>query len=192
MPVTATDTVFLEFARIPNFEMVRGLGERRSSRREAAAALQEQRSMAISIEIDIPPGAGHESAIKELEKELSSLPEDAFSDIWVSLSGFPSFGALTNSEHAFLMFFRFGGDPGFVSSNPFYDDGRDEMVQFELANGQVDEYPLDSCYPTARAKEALLHFARTGDVPDWMQWLNASGDGNQSPNDPFDVEFYLN
>ncbi len=140
--------------------------------------------MSISIIVDLPAGAGRESAIRELEEKLAALPENAWADIWVNHSRYPSIGALVSWEHAYLTFYRFDCDPGFVSLNPLYDDS-DEMVRFELANGQTDDVPLASCYPTEKAKEALLHFARTGKAPDWLQWLNASRDGNASPNDPF-------
>ena len=140
--------------------------------------------MSISINIDVPTGAGRQSAIRELEEKLAALPENAWADIWVRHSRYPSMGALVSWENTYLMFYRFECDPGFVSLNPLNDDS-DEMVQFELANGQTDDIPLASCYPTDKAKEALLHFARTGKAHDWLHWLNASGDGNASPNDPF-------
>jgi len=68
------------------------------------------------------------------------------------------------------MFLRFEGDTGFSSRNPNYEGPENEMLKVKLANGQLDEYPLSWAYPENIWTKALLHFAKTGDPIDSVEW----------------------
>ena len=57
------------------------------------------------------------------------------------------------------------------------------MLEFELSNGQVDEYPEAWTLPTDDVLHALRHFAETSSVPESITWSNDSGDKTAGPND---------
>jgi len=83
------------------------------------------------------------------------------------------------------MYLRYEGDAGFSSRNPQYKGPENAVLEYWLSNGQRDEYPASRVYSTDKVFEALEWFANTRKTPLSIAWVNDSGDGNASPNDPF-------
>jgi hypothetical protein len=121
----------------------------------------------------------------ELRAALSSAPPDGFLEVWIDHSPYPSLCALVNGAKGWLMCLRYDGDAGFSSRNPRYAGPVEAKIQYQLANGQMDEYPASWAYPREEVFEALLHFARHRKVPDAIEWFNDAGDGKKSPNQDF-------
>jgi hypothetical protein len=89
-------------------------------------------------------------------------------ELWLSVEGGPSICMLRNGEHAWLMYLRFEGDSGFVSQGELSTQGG---ASYELANGQVDEYPLAWCIDVKQCYKALAYFfANGGAQTDWVSW----------------------
>ncbi|WP_309398009.1 hypothetical protein [Cerasicoccus maritimus] len=128
-----------------------------------------------------------DSREKILVDRLQLISDLRFVEIWLKYPRFPMLGVLINSDDAFLQAFRFQGDPGFFSNNPSRSEC-DELVEFELENGQVDEFPSKSCYTKKEAIRACLDFAVDGKFPDWIDWIYAGMDGADSPNDKLSPE----
>ena len=97
-------------------------------------------------------------------------------ELWLSVPGGPRMCMLRNREHAFLMYLRFPGDSGFVSSGSAAAEGK---VPYTLSNGQVDEYPESWCLPARRCYWALASFfTNDGQRPERIAWQeppNAAG-----------------
>ena len=89
-------------------------------------------------------------------------------ELWASESEGPSLCMLRNGEHAFLMYLRFHGDPGFVSSGEGTAQG---VVEYRLSNGQVDEYPASWCVPKEKCYKAVAYFfVNEGQRPEGLAW----------------------
>ena len=128
------------------------------------------------ISVTIPPTpAERQSALVDVLEQLSSLPPDRPAEIWVMLPEYPHLCALLDeSGRGWLMLLRHDDDTGLHSVNPAYDGPPDARSPFRLSNGQLDLYPEAWCYPAADVLAAVEHFARTGDVPGWIQWEHAA------------------
>ena len=81
------------------------------------------------------------------------------------------------------MFLRYEGDAGFSSRSSDRPFSKNKL-EFELSNGQVDEYPEAWTLPTDDVLDALRSFAQTSSVPESITWSNDSGDTTTGPNDP--------
>jgi hypothetical protein len=124
-------------------------------------------------------------SLKQLADGLTSLADAEYAEVWVDHDAFPSMCALIHGDRGWLMCLRYDGDGGFSSRNPAYDGKPDAMIDYCLSNGQRDVYPAAWTYPTPNVLDALTAFARDRRVPEWISWLNDSGDGALSPNDPW-------
>ncbi len=112
-----------------------------------------------------------------------------FREVWLESPSGGLLCALMNGELGWLMYLRERGDAGFSSRNRAYAGPPDEMVEYELANGQLDEYPRAWAYPIEVIERALEHFRQTGTPPTFIEWHNDSGDGEQiAPQGPRDSE----
>jgi hypothetical protein len=107
-----------------------------------------------------------------------------FREIWLESSSGASLGALINGEIGWLTYMRHDGDAGFSSRNPGYVGPADQMIEYRLNNGQVDEYPQAWAYPVEVVERALEHFRQTGTPPTFIHWHNDSGDGETIPPRP--------
>lgn len=66
------------------------------------------------------------------------------------------------------MYLRYEGDSGFISQGEPSAHG---VALYELANGQVDEYPLAWCIDVEQCYKALAYFfVNEGAQPDWVSW----------------------
>lgn len=89
-------------------------------------------------------------------------------EIWLSVESGPSICMLRNGKHAWLMYLRYEGDSGFVSQGELRAQG---VASYELANGQIDEYPLAWCIDIEQCYKALaFFFVNKGAQPDWVSW----------------------
>jgi hypothetical protein len=123
-----------------------------------------------------------------VKRTLNEASRFLFVDRSVNHSTYPALCVLIADDDGWLMCLRYDGDAGFSSRNPDYRGDAEESLEFELGNGQVDEYPAAWCYPRARVLAAVLHFAETGRVPADISWDNDSGDGRGSPNDALEID----
>jgi len=121
-------------------------------------------------------------ALGELRLACSKARTTQFAEISVDRNDFPTLYALINGDRGWLMLLRYEGDAGF-SSRSSDDPSSDEMLDFQLGNGQVDKYPRKWTLPTDEVLSALQQFALTGLVPETIAWFNDSGDGTSGPND---------
>jgi hypothetical protein len=104
-----------------------------------------------------------------------------YREVWLESPSGSLLCALINGGVGWLMYLRERGDAGFSSRNPEYVGSPDEMVEYELSNGQVDEYPRAWAYPIEVVGRALEHFRQTGMPPTFIEWYNDSGDGETIP-----------
>ncbi len=100
-----------------------------------------------------------------------------FRQVWLESPDGRILSALINGELGWLMYLRESGDAGFSSRNPEYVGSAAEMVQYQLDNGQIDEYPRAWAYPVEVIDRAIEYFSRTGKPPTFIEWHNDSGDG---------------
>jgi len=107
-------------------------------------------------------------SIKAFGLALDRYDGHAQFELWLSLAHGPSMCMLRSGEHALLMYLRFPGDPGFVSSGAA---NAEAPVRYTLSNGQVDEYPESWCVPVEQCFKALAYFfANGGKRPEWIAW----------------------
>jgi hypothetical protein len=89
-------------------------------------------------------------------------------ELWASEEEGPSLCMLSNGEHAFLMYLRFHGDSGFISVG---EAAAERTVEYQLSNGQIDEYPASWCVPIEQCYKAVAYFfVNEGRRPDWLAW----------------------
>lgn len=100
-----------------------------------------------------------------------------FAEIWVEKDDGSAMCALINGDLGWLMYLRQAGDAGFSSRNPEYDGPSGTLMEFQLNNGQMDEYPVAWTIPIQEIQRALDYFKRTGKPPSFITWHNDSGDG---------------
>jgi len=111
---------------------------------------------------------------KEIEHLLRDHEASEYREIWIE-NDKANMCALAAGKIAWLMFLRFNGDAGFSSRNPNYTGAKDEMLEFMLSNGQMDEYPLSWTLPEETWVKAILHFAKTGQPIKTIQWHDDGG-----------------
>jgi hypothetical protein len=69
------------------------------------------------------------------------------------------------------MYLRFPTDSGFVSDS---QSNNSNLVDFIMANGQVDEYPLSWCIDKERAYKVLEYFyVNSGEQSPHIKWLES-------------------
>jgi hypothetical protein len=103
--------------------------------------------------------------------------ESPFREVWLESPNGGLLCALINGDLGWLGYLREPGDAGFSSRNPGYTGPPDEMVEYRLSNGQLDEYPRSWAYAVEVVERALEHFRQTGAPPTFIEWHNDSGDG---------------
>jgi hypothetical protein len=107
--------------------------------------------------------------VAELEAALA-IPCPSFLELWVELDDGQLIAALVNRDRGWLMHLRYAGDSGFSSRNPDYRGDPNELIDYKLSNGQLDQYPASWAYPVADLKRALRFFIETRRPPDWIEW----------------------
>ncbi len=112
----------------------------------------------------------------ELRRALMPFASEQFRDICVSINqGGPSLTALLNRNIGWLMYLRHDdGDTGFSSRNPTFEDhdaaqgspafvsrfrgALVPVIEYQLSNGQMDEYPASWALPEQEIMRALEYF----------------------------------
>jgi hypothetical protein len=106
-----------------------------------------------------------------LRELLASVRKLDFAEVWLDKANGGAQCLLKNQDRAWLMFLRHkDGDAGFSSHNPDYTGPQDAMVEFQLSNGQGDEYPAAWCLPLETALRAVEHFFIYGEKAPWVHW----------------------
>lgn len=93
-----------------------------------------------------------------------------YSELWLEHPAMPTLAAMVNDDRAWLTFFRAIEDPGFHSCNPDYTGPADAVLDYIVANGQGDEYPVSWTYPTETALQAAEHFYLYGERAPFITW----------------------
>ena len=91
-------------------------------------------------------------------------------ETWINHADGASMCALTNGTVGWMMFLEPGDEIGYRSHNPLHAGSDDEMIQYVLENGQMDEYPALWAIPLDDVRRAMGDFADTGMKPDWVEW----------------------
>lgn len=76
---------------------------------------------------------------------------------------------LHSGGHCILVHMAHEGDSGHSSRNPNSTAG-DEVLEFLLSNGQVDEYPVSMTIPVNVARQACDYFLVTGQMYHGVTW----------------------
>ena len=109
------------------------------------------------------------SAIEEFGRLLDRIEELERFELWLSTENGQVISMLKNKKNAWLMYLRFEGDSGFHSFNEAINNN--SVVEFQLANGQLDEYPKQWCIEIESCYKALTYFwVNSGEKADWIQW----------------------
>jgi hypothetical protein len=88
--------------------------------------------------------------------------------LWISVQNGSSICMLRDADHAWLMYLSFSGDSGFVTRG---DQNKRGNCNYQLANGQVDEYPLSWCIDLERCYKAIAYFfVNDGARYDFIEW----------------------
>ena len=95
------------------------------------------------------------TSTESMRRLLSRYDETPEFELWAISSCGPSLCMLRNGGHALLMYLRQEGDSGFSSRS-----GADceTTVEYRIANGQRDEYPLAWCIDVKQCYEAFAFF----------------------------------
>jgi hypothetical protein len=119
------------------------------------------------------------SSIQNLRASLTESGRQ-FGEVWLEATDDgPALCMLVNGNQAFLIYLGDNnGDLGFTSRNPRYEGPMDAVMEFELSNGQIDEYPAAWAVPLNDALEACEHFVASGGgrSPDITWHDDSSGD----------------
>lgn len=104
---------------------------------------------------------------------LENYKNKEFAEIWLSLNkqDTPSLCILVNKERAFVMYLRYNGDVGYTSRD-LTKSNTTEKIDFYLANGQLDKYPLFSTIPIQDAIKALQYFYLHQNMDPIITWYN--------------------
>jgi hypothetical protein len=99
-----------------------------------------------------------------------SLPRSEYREIWENKPDGRAICALIRRDVGWLMYLRETGDSGFHSRNPAYQGSDDDMLDYVLSNGQLDEYPASWALPLETVERALQHFRATGERASFVEW----------------------
>lgn len=105
------------------------------------------------------------------------MPQSPYQDLCIHGPHEQSLYVLINGDVGWLMYLREPGDAGFSSRNPDYAGPEDAMIDYELSNGQADEYPASWALPLPLIMRAIEYFRSEGLPPPFVVWHNDSEDG---------------
>src|SRR5688500_12064301 len=97
-------------------------------------------------------------------------------EIWLEAEDGQLLCALISGERGWLMYLREPGDAGFSSRDPDYIGAPEDMLEFELDNGQTDYYPAGWTLPIEEIERALEYFEREQAPPPFVSWHDDSGE----------------
>jgi hypothetical protein len=107
-------------------------------------------------------------SIEEFGRALDDFDKHEEFELWLNTEDGRALCMLRNADMAWLMYLWHEGDSGCTSiGNPQLQG----TVQYQLSNGQVDEYPAAWCLQVEDCYKALAYFfANEGLRPDWIEW----------------------
>jgi Immunity protein Imm1 len=108
----------------------------------------------------------------KLRDILRKYETTQFREIWLRVPGGPSLAALMNRDMGWLMYLRESGDAGFSSRNPDFAGGDKTVIEYKLANGQLDEYPANWALGENDVLKALEHFLECRSRPTFITWYD--------------------
>ncbi len=114
--------------------------------------------------------------VSQFEEIFKSYENEEFREIWLNSPEGPSICALLNKKIGWLMFLRQEGDPGFSSRNITFPGN--EMINYNLSNGQVDEYPASWAFSESEIFDALCYFVEHKDRTPSIEWHDDSKTNN--------------
>ena len=119
-------------------------------------------------------------SLKNKELELTNIDElttllknlETYEEVCISGFGSTSMIILLNNNYAFLSYFRYDGDHGFISINSLK---RSESYQeFKLGNGQIDKYPNNILVDRQIGIEAIKYYFETEHMNPEIDWISQS------------------
>ena len=110
--------------------------------------------------------------IERLRAELSA-PEQ-YKEIWREGADGSRMCALINGATGWLMYLPDEESSGFSSRNPNYSGPSTATLDYQLSNGQVDEYPLSWALPLTEIQGALEYYVVESRPAPWICWHDDS------------------
>ena len=110
------------------------------------------------------------SSIKELETAWEQTADKQFREIWMEAQNGPKLCVLCSGNIGWLMYLPKDSEIGWSSWNSAYRGNINEMVQYRLVNGQVDEYSAEWALPENDLILAVGYFVEFGDRSPLIQW----------------------
>lgn len=111
-----------------------------------------------------------EQTIKSIEDfavELDKFDAVTEFELWLCLESGPAVCMLRKGTNAWLMYLRHSDDDGVTSEGA----SRVGTVNYQLANGQIDQYPATWCVPVEICYKALAYFfVNEGQRAEFLNW----------------------
>src|SRR5437762_3798151 len=95
------------------------------------------------------------ASIEQLGLALDRFDLESQFELWISRDDGPSLTMLRNGDNAWLMYLRFKGDSGVVSSSAPRKIG---ICSYTLSNGEINECPLSWCIELEECYKAVAYF----------------------------------
>jgi hypothetical protein len=115
------------------------------------------------------------STEQAMRKALAESASVKFREIWLRAEGGPAICALINEKTGWLMYLREPGDAGFSSRNRSYSGRASAMIEYELSNGQRDEYPASWAVSLKVIEDAFVHFLAYQSRMSSIDWHDDGG-----------------
>jgi hypothetical protein len=117
---------------------------------------------------------GAESHIKSAPELLTVMADAAsmkYLEVWVE-KGTESICMLANGSQAWLMYLLNQDEEFYSTRNPKVDEDTGEYLDFFLANGQGDVYPVSYLIAKEEAIRGMEYFIEHGGRAPWLSWHN--------------------
>ncbi|MBB6430919.1 Imm1 family immunity protein [Algisphaera agarilytica] len=95
---------------------------------------------------------------------------DSFDELCIQSPNGDSLLALINGKRGFLVIMNSENGSSRTSRNPDYSDDNDSTIEYQLSNGQVDEYPESWALPIELIRQALSDFEQNHTIPTYITW----------------------
>jgi hypothetical protein len=106
----------------------------------------------------------------DAEALVEQLFDEAQPEIWIERYEGDGLLVAVSEPRAFVMYLREPGDAGFHATDPSLADSP-EYMEWELENGQVDEFPYGDTVPVSDALDAARHHLRVGGRLPTLTWV---------------------
>ena len=106
----------------------------------------------------------------DLTRLSTAIARQEMLDVWLERSDGNILSGLVNPVRGFLIYMTPDHPEGWHSLAPAYLENELQLDKFRLANGQVDEHPVDWCLARAELSALFLKFWETGERPTPPDW----------------------